>query len=391
MNTHEENTLAPYIDSIMADALAARHHLHKHPELSRQEDQTSRFVANTLNSLSMDEVRTGVGGYGVIGILRGNHPGKVVALRADMDALPIHEESDLEYRSTKNGVMHACGHDGHTATLLGTAATLSQMRERIKGEVRFLFQPAEEIAEGAKAMCADGALAGVDSIFGLHGWPGMAVGRIGVRSGPIMASADNFEITIKGRGAHAAMPHKSIDPVIVAAHLVTALQTLVSRETSPTDSLVVSVTQINAGTANNIIPETAEMKGTVRCLTQSMREATPRNMERVVAGICSALGASYCFNYQFGTPVTVNAAEMSEMVATVGSEVLGSENVVWLESPSLGAEDFAIYLNQIPGAMFRLGVGENVTQLHTPTYNFGDEPVRVGIEMFTNLALRALE
>ncbi len=379
------------VTGVLPDAVKSRHHLHRNPELSFHEEQTARFVAAKLGALGVDAVQTAVGGNGVLATIVGlAGPGRTLALRADMDALPIHEERESTYRSTHDGVMHACGHDGHTAVLLGTAAALCNLREEFSGTVRLIFQPAEEVAAGARAVVDDGGMKDVDAIFALHGWPGMAVGKIGIRAGAMMASADTFDISIIGRGAHAAMPHLSVDPIVVGANIVTALQTIVSRETSPVDSVVVSVTQFHAGSAHNIIPGRAELKGTVRCLTSELRQIMPERLERVVAGTCSALNAEYTLNYRFGTPVTINDDNMVSLIRDVGSHCLGEENVVNLEWPSLGAEDFAVYLGHAPGAMFRLGTGADKPPLHTPTYDFGDEPLRPGIEMFTHLVLRYL-
>jgi amidohydrolase len=384
----ESDPIKALIAALTPEVVAARHHLHQNPELSLHERQTAAFVAERLRALGMDEVRTGVGGHGVVGTLRGAADGPTIALRADMDALPIQEESDLPYKSSSPGVMHACGHDGHTSTLLGTAAALARMRDRIRGSVRFVFQPAEEIVEGARKMCAEGAMDGVDAVVALHGWNGLDVGQIGVRSGPMMASSDTFQITIKGRGAHAAMPHLSVDPIVVGAQIVTAFQTVVSREIAPTDSVVVTVAKFHAGTADNIIPGTAELEGTVRCLKQPIRETMAECLERIVAGICGAARAEFTFGYRYGVPVTVNHAGVIALIEEVGREMLGEANVVALEAPSMGAEDFSLYLDHAPGAMFRLGVGLDKPPLHTPCYNFGDAPLPVGIELFTRIALR---
>ncbi len=390
----DQEVLASIVQAAVPEAVATRHYLHQNPELSHQEQATSELVAERLRALGLDEVRAGVGGYGVVGLLRGKadgaNEGPTIALRADMDALPILEQSDLPYKSCNPGVMHACGHDGHTATLLGTATALAQLRSQLPGTVQFIFQPAEETVGGATEMCAEGVMDGVDAIVALHGWPGMAVGQIGVRPGPMMASADTFDITVHGRGAHAAMPHIGVDPIVIGAHIVTALQTLSSREVSPVEPVVVTVAQFHAGTAYNVIPGTAEIKGTVRCLSRELRPQMKEHVERIVAGICQAMRAEYTFGYRFGTPVTVNDAGINALVAEVGADVLGRDNVVVLESPSMGAEDFAVYLERAPGAMFRLGVGTDVTPLHTPTYNFGDEAVPVGIRLFTNIVLRYL-
>jgi amidohydrolase len=382
------------VTTLLPAAVSIRHHLHQNPELSHHERETAALVAQQLQSLGLDEVRTGVGGHGVVGTLRGtaagDGSGALFALRADMDALPIQEQSDLPYKSCRPGVMHACGHDGHTATLLGAATALTHLRDRFHGGVRFIFQPAEETVGGAVEMCAEGVMDGVDAIVALHGWPGMEVGQIGVRSGPMMASADTFDLTIRGRGAHAAMPQLSVDPIVVGAQIVMALQTLSSREISPVEPVVVTVAQFHAGTAYNVIPGVAEIKGTVRCLSPELRTVMAERVERIAAGICAALRAEYSFSYRYGTPVTVNDATIMELVAEIGAEALGATNVISLDSPSMGAEDFAVYLHHAPGAMFRLGVGTEVTPLHTPTYNFGDAPLPYGIEIFTRTALHYL-
>ena len=386
----EPDTIRKTVQETAPDCARIRHHLHQNPELSGQEQETAAFVAGELQRIGMDEIRTDVGGHGVIALLRGSGNGPLFALRADMDALPIQEESELSYRSCRPGVMHACGHDGHTATLLGAASVLASLRREFSGAVRFLFQPAEETVHGAEGMCAEGAMDGVGAIVALHGWPGMPVGQIGVRPGPMMASSDTFEITVRGRGAHAAMPHISVDPIVVGAQIVLALQTLASREIAPTESVVVTVAQFNAGTAHNIIPFTAEMRGTVRCLSKTVQDSMPERIERIVAGICAGARAEYTFRYRNGTPVTVNDIGINALVSAVGAEILGAANVIPLEAPSMGAEDFAVYLRYAPGAMFRLGVGADVTPLHTPTYNFSDGAISHGMEIFTRTALRYL-
>lgn len=380
--------LAAVIGRILPDIVETRHHLHQNPEISGEEAETSAFVADRLAALGLDDLQTGVGGYGVVGLLRGPIDGPTFALRADMDALPIQETSTLPYKSCKPGTMHACGHDGHTATLLGAATALAEVRSQIRGAVKFIFQPAEETTGGAERMCAEGVMDGVDAIAALHGWPFLGVGQIGLRPGPTMASADTFHITIRGKGAHAAYPHLSVDPIIVSASCVQALQTLSSREISPLDSVVVSVTKFHAGTAHNVIASSAQLTGTVRCLNPSVRDQMRDKMERIIAGICAAFRAEYDLAYDLGPPVTVNDPGMSAFIEQVGRDVLGPENVHYLEEPSMGAEDFAYYLPYAPGAMFRLGVGLDMTALHTPTYNFVDEALPNGIRMFCELALR---
>ena len=380
--------VAAVIQRILPDVVATRHHLHRNPELSGAEAETSALVAARLREWGLDDVRTGLAGHGVTAVLRGRGVGPMLALRADMDALPIQETSGLEYQSCRAGVMHACGHDGHTATLLGAAQTLSEMRDHLPGPIKFIFQPAEETTGGAEVMVAEGALEGVAAIAGLHGWPNLDIGQIGYRSGPMMASADRFDLTVRGKGGHAGYPHTTVDPIVIGSQIVQAWQTLSSREISPLDSVVVTVTQFHAGTAYNVIPGVAELKGTVRCLSNEVRAEMPAKMERIAAGICSALRGDYDFTYEMGPPVVVNDPGVTALVRSVGEDVLGPQNVAYLETPTMGAEDFAYYLGHVPGAFFRLGVGTDVTALHTPTYNFSDGALPHGMAMFTHLAFR---
>ena len=383
-----KTAVAAVIQRILPSVIATRHHLHRNPELSGAEAETAALVAARLREWGLDDVRTGVAGHGVTAVLRGHGDGPMLALRADMDALPIQETSGLDYQSCRVGVMHACGHDGHTATLLGAAQTLSELREHLPGPVKFIFQPAEETTGGAEIMVAEGALEGVAAIAGLHGWPNLDIGQIGYRSGPMMASADRFDLTVRGKGGHAGYPHTTVDPIVIGSQIVQAWQTLSSREISPLDSVVVTVTQFHAGTAYNVIPGVAELRGTVRCLNNAVRAEMPAKMERIAAGICSALRASYDFSYEMGPPVVVNDPGVTALIRSVGEDVLGAESVAYLETPTMGAEDFAYYLEHVPGAFFRLGVGTNVTALHTPTYNFSDGALPYGITMFTHLALQ---
>jgi amidohydrolase len=335
--------------------------------------------------------RRGVGGtHGIVATVQGSAgDGKTFALRADMDALPIQEENDVPYKSTKPGLMHACGHDGHTANLVGTALTLHALRDTFPGTVRFLFQPAEEITSGAVKLIADGAIDGVDAIVMLHGWPLMPVGQIGVRSGAAMASSDGFTLTVLGKGGHGGFPHTTVDPIMVGCQIVTALQTLVSREISPTQPAVVSVTTFHAGTAKNIIAETAEIGATVRTLNPELREGMAERIERVIAGICSALRAEYTLKYHYGTPVTVNDAGITDLIRHTGNAVLGAENVIELPEATMGGEDFAYYLERVPGAMFRIGTG-CLSSLHTPKYDYGDSTLAVGMQLMSEMAIRFL-
>ncbi len=382
------DTLRAAIQEIEPEMIETRRHLHQNPELSFHEEKTAALVAERLSQLGLT-VQTGVGGHGVVATLQGARPGRTLAIRADMDALPIQEQSDHPYCSRNPGVMHACGHDGHTTILLGTAKTLAALREEMAGNVRFIFQPAEEVVGGAHRMCEEGVMDGVDAVIALHGWPQIGLGQIGVRSGAMMASADTFDIQIRGQGAHAAYPHHSVDPIVVGAQVVMSLQTLVSRETDPNDSVVVTVGQFHAGTAYNIIPTTAHLAGTVRTLSNETRRSMPDRIRRVVEGICAAARATCEFAYHEGTPPVMNDPGINHLIAEVGREILGEENVLTIPHSSMGAEDFAVYLDYAPGAMFRLGLGETAP-IHTPAFNFEDRALPVGVELFCRVALRYL-
>ena len=379
------------IADVLPQVIALRHDLHAHPELSGSEERTAGVVSQTLKRLGIPH-ETGVGGtHGVVATIEGagDGPLRTFALRGDMDALPIVEENETPYRSTVPGVMHACGHDGHTANLLGAAMVLSGLRSKLPGRVRLIFQPAEETVSGAGALVDAGVVDDVDAIVMLHGWPKMPIGQIGVRNGPAMASSDTFTLEIRGKGGHGAYPHDTIDPIVVGAQVVGALQTIVSREMSPVAPAVVSVTTFHAGTARNIIPEEAQLSGTVRALDPVLRQEMPGRLERIVAGVCAALRAEYTFEYRYGTPVTVNDAAVTDLVRAVGRDILGPENVIELAEPTMGAEDFAYYLQKVPGAMFRLGTGCDYL-LHTPRYDFGDAPLAHGIAMMVATAHRYL-
>lgn len=381
------------IEELAPELAETRHYLHQRPELSEKETQTAAFVADRLRALGLD-VRTGVGGNGVVADLQASSSqagsNRTFAIRADMDALPIQEENDCAYRSQNPGVMHACGHDGHTATLLGTAKLLTQHRDLLNGNVRFVFQPAEETVGGAKRMCAEGVMDGVDAIVALHGWPQkVALGEVGVRAGSSMASADTFDITIRGTQAHAAYPHVGVDPVAIAAQIVMALQTIASREIDPNDPVVVSVTKINAGTAYNIIPGAATLSGTYRTLSNEVRDSMPARIQRIAEGICAAGRATCECAFFEGTPAVINDANFVDLIEAVGQEMLGAEKIVRLPRPTMGAEDFAVYLDYAPGAMFFLGLGD-VSPVHTPTFDFDDRALPIGVEMFSRIALKFL-
>ena len=383
------NRVAEYGDELVA----WRRDLHAHPELAYEEHRTAAFVAEKLRSFGVDEVHTGIGGTGVVGVLRAGRGERSIALRADMDALPIGEETGLPWASRHAGRMHACGHDGHTTMLLGAARYLAETR-RFDGTVYLIFQPAEEGLAGAKAMLDDGLLERfpAERVFGMHNWPWLEAGRFAVHEGPVMAASDEFRIRLRGKGCHAAMPHLGRDPIVAGAALVQALQTLVSREADPLEALVVSVTCFNAGDAYNVIPETADLVGTVRCFRPELRDRTEERLEAVTAAIAEAHGISAEVTYRRGYPATTNAPEEARLCAEVAAEIAGAERVVRDPPPSMGAEDFAFMLERRPGAYVWLGQGgaEEGRLLHSPHYDFNDEVLPHGVSFWVRLTERLL-
>lgn len=383
----------PYIER--AEALrdyliAARRQIHQHPELSFQEEQTARFVAEELRAMGY-EPEEHVGGFGVRAVLRGAQPGKTVALRADMDALPIEEENDLPFRSQHAGVMHACGHDAHTAMLLAAAKALIERRDALPGNVVFLFQPAEELPPGgAKAMIEAGALDNphVDAIFGLHQGVAFDVGKMAIVSGPRSASSDSFRITVIGRGGHAAMPHRTIDPIVITGLLITSLQHVVSRHVTPMQPAVLTIGSVHGGTKENVIPDEVTLAGTVRTFDQSVREEIPRRIERIVKGITEAYGAHYKLDYSFGYPVLHNEPEMTKLARRAAERVLGRGNVVSAE-PAMAAEDFAYYLHRVPGAFCSVGVGTagrgERPSSHSPRFMLNEDGLPAGVAFYLSL------
>lgn len=368
-----------------------RRDLHAHPELGFEEHRTSAFVADKLAAFGL-EVHRGLAGTGVVGVLRAGRGGnQAVGLRADMDALPILEANDLPYKSTAPGKMHACGHDGHTTMLLGAACHLARTRS-FDGTVYFIFQPAEETQGGGRAMVEAGLFDRfpMNAVYGLHNWPGLPVGQISARTGPVMASMDTFEIEVAGSGTHAAMPHLGCDPIVATSAVVTALQTIPSRSVAPTDAAVVSVTQFHAGDAYNIIPESVTIRGTTRALRQAVQEMLEPTIRRIVEGICAAHGARVeRFRYTQGYPVTVNTAAETDFAAEVAAGVVGDEGVRRDLDPSMGAEDFAFMLKERPGCYVWLGNGPS-RALHNPRYDFNDAILPIGVAYWTALVERAL-
>jgi amidohydrolase len=384
----------PRLSAFHDDMTAWRRDLHAHPELAFEEHRTADFVAATLGEIGV-EVHRGLARTGVVGTLRGKHPGtRAIGLRADMDALPIDEQNELPYRSQNRGVMHACGHDGHTAMLLGAARYLAETRD-FAGTVYFIFQPAEEVAGGGRVMVEDGLFEKfpMDAVFGLHNMPGMAVGSVGMRAGPAMAALDTFEITVKGKGAHAAAPHLGIDPVVIASHIVTGLQSLVSRRTSPLDTAVVTVTQIHAGSTWNAIPQTAVLRGTVRTLQPAVRGRVERELEQIARGLCSAYGADMELDYRQGYPALINTEAETALCARVAASVVGADSVNTSAGPETASEDFAYMLEEKPGCYIWLGngvEGQGGCSAHNPGYDFNDEISIIGASYWVALVETAL-
>ena len=368
--------------------VALRRDIHREPELGFDTEKTAGKVLAALEGLPLD-VETGVAQNGIVATLEGEGDGPTVALRADMDALPILEETGLPFASESEGRMHACGHDGHTSMLVGAAHALSRMRDRLGGTVKFVFQPAEEGGGGGKVMVDEGLADGVSSIFALHLWPGLPFGKVATKAGPIMAAADAFEMEIRGSGGHGAMPHLASDAVVIAAQVVTALQTIVSREVDPVEPAVLTVGEIGAGTAFNIIPEKARIGGTVRTLDPGLREWMPERIQEVARGIARGMRGDADLDYTFSYPVTNNDAGAASLALGAAEDLFGAEHVLELPKPSMGAEDFAYFLERVPGAFVWLGVGEEVSGLHTPRFAFDEDILPRGSALLAALALEA--
>jgi hippurate hydrolase len=371
---------------------AIRRDIHAHPELAFEEHRTAELVARHLEALGI-ETHRGVGGTGVVGVVRGRRGLRAIGLRADMDALPITERNEFPHKSTIQGCMHACGHDGHTTMLLGAAEALAARRD-FDGTVYLIFQPAEEGEGGAPAMIADGLFERfpMEAVFGMHNWPGMEAGTFAIHSGPVMASADRFDIRFTGVGAHAAMPHLGVDPVVAGAAFVQAAQTLVSRVLDPIDAGVVSVTQFHAGEAYNVIPDRAELCGTVRTFSAEVRDRLERGLRQVAEGIAQSHGVEVDFQFRRGYPPTVNTAAEAALCAEAARVVAGAGRVFTDRRPSMGAEDFAYFLEEKPGAYVWIGngPGEGGCMLHNPNYDFNDEVLPAGVAYWCALVQRLL-
>jgi len=371
-----------------------RRYLHQNPELSFEEEETSQFVYETLQSFGNLEISRPTA-TSVLARLVGEKPGRTVALRADMDALPITEENDFDFVSRNPGVMHACGHDGHTAMLLGAAKVLSGMKAEIPGEVRFVFQHAEELYPGgAEEMVEAGVMEGVDAIAGIHLWSGLPVGKIGVVYGPMLAAPDTFRIVINGRGGHAAMPHQTADSIVIGAQVVTNLQHIVSRNIDPLDKVVLSVTRFSGGTTHNVIPGTIEMIGTVRTLDEEVRKKVPETMERVIEGVTAAHDASYEFEYQRGYRPVVNDEEVTRILEETVREVFGEESLEMM-APIMGGEDFSAFQQVTSGTFVFVGAGNEEKGItaphHHPCFTVDEDSLENGLKVHVNAAFKLLE
>jgi len=382
----------PNVESLVADAKAWRRDIHRHPELLYDVQRTAGFVAERLRSFGCDEVATGIGRTGVVGVISGRlgASSKAIGLRADMDALPIHETTNLPYQSAVPGKMHACGHDGHTAMLLGAARRLAQTRN-FAGKVVVIFQPAEEGGAGAKAMIEDGLMErfGVTQVFGMHNMPRLPVGAFAIRKGPVLAAADRFTIDLEGLGGHAAYPHRCRDPILAGAQIVTALQSIVSRDADPLDSCVVSIACFNAGVADNVIPQTAQLRGTIRTFLEDTRAFAAQRLSEIADGVGAAMGASVEVHIHRGYPPTRNHEEETDFAIATARAIVGDDKVTTDAPPMMTAEDFAFMLEARPGAIIMIGNGDTA-DLHDPKYDFNDNALPYGMSYWVQLAEGAL-
>lgn len=394
------STIKDHIDALLPELIEFRHDLHRHPEIMYEEHRTSGRIREELERAEIDFKGDLAGGTGVLAHLPGD-ASQAVGLRADIDALPIHEQSGVPHSSTIDGRMHACGHDGHTTILLGAARVLKAIsrEQTLPRPVSFLFQPAEEGGAGGKRMVEDGCLEGrvigpaIERMYGLHGWPMLPEGVVGSRSGPLLASSDSFSIVIRGRGGHAAMPHTTIDPVSTAATIITTLQQAVSRQVDPVLGGVVSVTSVHAGEAFNVIPGECHLKGTVRALYEEARQTLRAAVHDIPTGIAGTLGCEIEIEYHDGYPVTRNDAATTEAFHDLARSVLGPERVEPLEFPVMGGEDFAYYCQKIPSCFFAVGLcphdQESMPSLHHPAFDFNDRAIPTGVEMFCRIAMES--
>ena len=367
-----------------------RRHLHQNPELGRDCYKTAEYIQERLKEFGITEIHAGYASTGIVAIIEGQTSGRTIGLRADMDALPITENTGMPYSSKNEGVMHACGHDGHTTMLLGAARYLSETRN-FSGRVALIFQPDEEATGGAEVMVEEGILEQfkIEEVYALHNIPGHDVGVMYTRPGPIMAGADSFNVEIRGKGGHAAYPHEVKDPIVAALSIAQAFQTIVSRNNIPSDDLVISITQVHSGTTDNVIPETAFLNGTVRTFDLSVQEMVINRMEKIISGFSISFEVDAKFNYEKGYPPTINHEEKTNFAIEVAKEVCGSDKVLTSVGKEMGAEDFSYMLQKRPGAYLFMGIGEGAG-LHNPNYDFNDAAAPVGASFFARLIEKAL-
>lgn len=376
---------------LQVEATAWRRYLHQNPEILYEVQNTAAFVEDKLRAFGVDEIATGIGRTGVVGIIHGQGPGgRTIGLRADMDALPLEEMTEKPWASTIPGRMHACGHDGHTSMLLGAAKHLAETRN-FDGTVAVIFQPAEEGGAGALAMIEDGLMERfrIDEVYGMHNMPGIPVGAFAIRRGGIMAAPDKFTITVRGRGGHAAQPHRTVDPILIGSQMVGSLQTIAARNADPLCSVVVSVTRFDAGTTHNIIPDSAMLGGTVRSLNEEVRDLAESRIRQIVEGVALAHGATAEIEYERNCPVTVNHDRETQHSITAATDIVGLANVDIDVDPSMAGEDFAYMLKSRPGAFIFIGNGDSAP-LHNPAYDFSDEALAYGISYWVRLAEQRL-
>jgi amidohydrolase len=383
------DALRQRIDEMKDWLVEIRRTIHMHPELGFEEIETSRLVSEWLQKFGL-EVKRGIAKTGVVGVLKGKKPGRTVAIRADMDALPMDEVIQVPYASQIKGRMHACGHDAHVAILLGVARFFSSVPDQVKGNIKWIFQPAEEGGGGGRVMVEEGVLENpkVDAIFGAHVFPFLSVGKVGIYEREGLAAADRFTIKVIGKGGHAASPHVSKDPILAAGHLITQVHSIVSRNVNPLESGVITIGKVSGGTASNIIPDEVELIGTVRSLTPEVREELKSRIEQVTRGVASSFSMDYRFDFEYGYPVLINNAEMSKLVGLACSKGIGEKNVEVVK-PSMGGEDFAYYLEKVPGSFFRLGCRNEEKGLihpyHSSLFDIDEEVLPFGVEMFIRI------
>ena len=366
-----------------------RHDIHQHPETAYSESRTAGVIEKFLDDISVTSKR--YAGTGVTAVI-GSGNGHVVGLRSEMDALPVSDLSGVPYSSVNDGISHACGHDGHIAILLGTAWVLKQLESELRGTVKLIWQPAEESGAGARKMIEDGMLEPPtpEAIFALHGWPSLDIGKAGYRFGAAMASTDNFEITVKGKSTHSAMPHAGVDPITISARIIEGIQLIRSRMLNPLTPLVITVGTIHGGTTENIIPDEVKMTGTIRTIDTDTRSTIPALMERMVVGTAKSSGGDAVFNLLAGYPPTINEYKATVFARDTLTDILGENNLVEIPEPVMGGEDFAYYLEKIPGTFLRLGVG-NRPSLHNSSFDFNDEAIPFGIKIMAGIAIRFLD